>query len=63
MRVHRPHEGDMQRPGQTDVVNVMGQSLYQSRIFGALHALPNVFVSHDYALAFFAAYSIASTMC
>jgi hypothetical protein len=36
----------MQRVGQTNVVNVMGQTLDQSRVFGSFDSFSNV-LSHD----------------
>src|SRR5206468_2230507 len=63
MRVERAHKHDMQDVRQADIVNVMRETFDQARVFSALDSFSDVFISHDYALAFFAANSTASTMC
>src|ERR1051326_8179228 len=42
VRIHRTHEGDVQRTGQADVVNVVRQPFDKAGILGSLNSFSNV---------------------
>src|SRR5207253_7278723 len=46
VRVHRTNERHVQSVGQPDVVDVVCETLDQSRVFGALYSLSDV-LAHD----------------
>jgi hypothetical protein len=45
VRIHRAQERDVKRVRQPDIVNVVAESLDQSRVLGSLHSLSDV-LSH-----------------
>src|SRR5262245_7353018 len=49
MRMDCAQKGNVQRAGQSDVVNILSLALDESRVFSALHALSDILLNQQFS--------------